>query len=237
MNSITVPISAGKFTLIDTDDYEHVTAFKWTAKRNGSRWYAHRRVLGANGRYQHISLHRFLLDAPPGLEVDHINGDGLDNRRANLRLGTKMQNLGNQGLRSSNTSGYKGVYPIGNHWGAKLVRQYLGFFDTAELAARAYDTAARLRYGEFARLNFPNDTIAVTPRVGAPKRLGSTGYRGVSIKNRPGRQTRWVARIHDGTQRVLIGAFKTPEDAARAYDLKAYELFGDSAHLNFPDNH
>jgi hypothetical protein len=99
--------------------------------------------------------------------TDHINGDGLDNRRTNLRQATPTQNNANCGIRGHNTSGYKGVSlrpDRGNRWRATIrihgLQYFLGLFDDVEDAARAYDAAALELFGDFARLNFPEETWA-----------------------------------------------------------------------------
>ena len=97
-------------------------------------------------------MHRVILNAPPGVEVDHINGNGLDNRRSNLRLATRAQGQANRGRFKSNKSGYKGV-----HFDKQLGKWKLAFsahFDTAEEAAQMYDRIARIVFGEYAKTNY-----------------------------------------------------------------------------------
>lgn len=106
-------------------------------------------------------LHRLVTGAGRGQIVDHINGNRLDCRRANLRVGTRAQNLWNRGKARHNTSGYKGVSfcKQTGRWRAEIRAnrkcQKLGRFQTAEAAARAYDAAARRLHGEFVQVNFP----------------------------------------------------------------------------------
>lgn len=113
-------------------------------------------------RWVRVLLHRFLLDAPTGVMVDHKNGNGLDCTRGNLRVANRNQKQHNSGPRNG-TSRFKGVYrKTKNRWAAQIkARQtyrYLGLFATEEDAASAYDEAAKELHGEFARLNFPDDT-------------------------------------------------------------------------------
>jgi len=123
------------------------------ARRHGNTWYAAR----SEGKNQ-IHMHREIINAPADLQVDHINGNGLDNRRENLRLCTNAENARNRRLSKNNTTGYKGVDLDANRYRAQIrVGQkfvYLGRFDDPIEAAKAYDAAAREHYGEFARTNF-----------------------------------------------------------------------------------
>lgn len=101
-------------------------------------------------------MHRFLIGAK-GEFVDHINGDGLDNRKSNLRLCSNAQNVQNTGLTRANTSGYKGIRLRNGRWDSRITclnkTYHLGVFSTKEEAARAYNAAAIELHGEFARLN------------------------------------------------------------------------------------
>lgn len=154
---LEIPLTQGFVALVDEEDYDRVTAAgKWYAHVKGPSVYAQRRA--PEGGERKIRLHTFLTGWPL---VDHINLDGLDNRRVNLRPATTAENLRNVGPRRTNTSGFKGV-TRGRHgrgWVAQIrfngqnIR--LGTHSTREEAARAYDAAARELHGEFARLNFP----------------------------------------------------------------------------------
>jgi len=108
-------------------------------------------------------MHRMICaPVPKGTDVDHINGDKLDNRSANLRLCSRSKNLANQRIRSGGVSRYKGVYqlPGRKNWGARITVDYtcyhLGYYETEEEAAKAYDKAAVAAHGAFARINDPD---------------------------------------------------------------------------------
>ena len=145
-----IPLAHNRTVLIDEEDYERLSARRWCM----SGRYAASRI---DGRL--IYMHRFLMNASAGMAVDHINGNRLDNRKANLRFATQRQNTRNQTPR--NQAGYKGVYfrKDTGKWQAKIMVDYksinLGCFGTPEEGARVYDAAARLHFGEFARTNFP----------------------------------------------------------------------------------
>jgi hypothetical protein len=148
----SIRLSNGGIALIDDDDAAVVAHFKWRLKQcNGCAY-----VVRSVGRNGHAYLHRELCGDRPGLVVDHINGDTLDNRRSNLRHVTRQGNVWNR--RATSVCGLKGVtlHKRTGRWQAAISRTYIGLFATAEAAARAYDAAARERFGEVARLNFPD---------------------------------------------------------------------------------
>jgi len=152
----------GKCAIIDDEDYEKVTSYPhpWRALKNhrDNRLYVVTYVYrGLKGTT--ISLHRFLMNAKPGTIADHKNGDGLDNRRCNLRFTDQRGNSWNSVKPKNNTSGYKGVSKYRNGWRTcikcddKVVP--IGTFKDKHHAALAYDLWATDVYGEFARTNFP----------------------------------------------------------------------------------
>ena len=118
-----VPLTKGYEAVIDAADVPFVEGFNWHAKVDTRAVYAARKVRLASGKQATLRLHRVILDAPDGMEVDHINCDGLDNRRLNLRLATKAQNQHNQRLSCANTSGLKGVTwnKRGEKWQAQIM--------------------------------------------------------------------------------------------------------------------
>lgn len=160
--TVEIPLTRGLVAIVDQEDAARVLALgPWSAFPRGRNWYGRRTVRYEDGRGGSLYLHRVILDVP---RVDHINGDGLDNRRANLRSATHADNMRNSRRRSDNTSGYKGVSASGWRWVARVYvdsrRLHLGTFASPEEAARAYDAAALELHGEFARLNFPKEKSA-----------------------------------------------------------------------------
>lgn len=151
-------LTKGYVALVDDDDFELISKFNWSAFRPRNVWYA-KTCKVINGVKRWPTMHRLLLGlyGPP---IDHINGNGLDNRRANLRLCSLSQNLGNMKLRNDNHSGFKGVSwdSRRSRWVAFIQcdhRAYnLGSFGSSIDAAHAYDTKARELFGEFAKTNF-----------------------------------------------------------------------------------
>jgi hypothetical protein len=153
---------AGKYISLVDDEDKILAELNWSPDSRLN--YAKRSIL-RNGQWQIILLHRVVLSRKLDREllstelVDHIDGDGLNNRRENLRLATNAQNQMNRKIGTSNTSGYKGVYwhKSSQKWMARIGvggrQKYLGVFDTPELAYEAYKKAATEIYKEFARLD------------------------------------------------------------------------------------
>jgi hypothetical protein len=157
--SARVPLTQGLFALVDDSDLERVSGRKWWLTRAGRTTYALSRARGADGRWHTITMHGLITGHP---FVDHRNGDGLDNRRSNLRAATRTQNTQNSRAIRGKSSRYKGVrWHTNRKWQARIRVNgkplHLGMFATEEDAARAYDKVARESFGEYAALNFPNE--------------------------------------------------------------------------------
>jgi hypothetical protein len=148
---VRIPLTQGLFALIDESDYEEVNKVRWFAIRRkaDSTHLFYARTNFSDGSFK--GLHQFLMKPPTGLVVDHINGDGLDNRRCNLRVCTRRENGRNRSA-NGNKKGFKGVSfdKVKDAWIASL---YLGSFATREEAADTYDAASLLVFPEFTRLN------------------------------------------------------------------------------------
>ncbi len=151
-----IPLTQGKFAIVDAADYESLSKHKWCAwTPDGKTFYA-KRGGAINGKEFTEFMHVVVFGSK---NVDHKDGNGLNNRRLNLRQCTKSQNGANRGLPSNNRSGFKGVYwfkPM-RTWKARLTCQrkehHLGYFKNPSDAARAYDACAILFFGEFAKTN------------------------------------------------------------------------------------
>lgn len=155
-----LPLRNGAYTIVDADSPKEVLAYKWTLTRRRGM-YAVRAGRTARCAKTTIALHRVIMGVvDSNIEVDHINGDGLDNRRTNLRLCTDRQQKFNNRSRVG-SSFYTGVSLDWNklRWIAKIRAdnkiRFLGLYADEVEAAIAYDLAARVLFGEFAKLNFP----------------------------------------------------------------------------------
>jgi hypothetical protein len=143
-----IELSQDKVAIVDDGDFERLKKLHWSAVKNKKTFYAMRK----DEQNKTILMHRLIMDAPADLQVDHINGNGLDNRRANLRLVTPRKNTINRTVRSTNKTGYSGVY-LNQKTQTYIVRisLHVGSFKTFEEAVTARKKAEDEYYGEYTR--------------------------------------------------------------------------------------
>ncbi len=162
-----ISLNHGKEVLLNDSDLPLISPYKWYAAHNNNTWYA-QSWNKKNGKDKGIVLmHRIIMGNPQptkNWEIDHINRNGLDNRRDNLRIVSRSENIRNQSGRSKSGLGFKGVYRQvgGKRFMAALFPKgekyiHLGLYDTPEKAAKAYDIGIRRLYGKSAVLNFPSE--------------------------------------------------------------------------------
>lgn len=205
----SIPLTQGKNALVDNEDYDFLNQWNWCVSRSPRKLtedcYYVLRGIRIQGKCKNIFMHRVILNAPDGMGVDHINGDGLDNRRSNLRLASQRLNC--QNLHCEMSSKYPGVHLDHNDkkWIARIwhnhKRIHLGKFENEVDAASAYQWAInQIENGKDISLNWnPNKT---------------SKYKGVYwMKERK----KWVAQIGVNYKCIYLGLFETEAEAAHAY--------------------
>jgi len=232
----------GGVALIDDEDASRVNEHRWHTNKDG---YAITNIR-YKGKRTSISMHRYIMGCVPRdkKELDHISGDKLDNRKENLRFVEHIQNTWNTSKRITASCNYKGITK--NRYGGfdsqitingKTI--FLGSYKDEQRCAKIYDIASALFHGEFAKFNFPEEPPTEEEKqqlqLWIENPLCSTnksGYLGVSYHS-----TRkwWMGAITVKGKTYKLTPCKTAIEAAVARDIKAFELLGDKAKLNFPD--
>jgi len=150
----TIELSRNQVTIVDDEDFDILNQYKWFCSNSG---YA-MRAPWPTQKPKHLIMHRIILNCPKGLQVDHINGNKLDNRKSNLRIVEEKYNHLNIAKRCTNKSGHKGVdwRPEKQKWRARInlhKKAYsLGHYDNIVDAIEAYNKAAKILYGKYERI-------------------------------------------------------------------------------------
>ena len=154
-----IPLTQGKVALVDAEDFERLNQFKWYAHKSRKMFYAERNSLSINGKWKTIKMHRILLPSDDKMKIDHHNGDGLDNRKENLRICTNQQNSSNRRHpHKNNKLGIKGVSWRKDQKKFQSAIQvngeniHLGYFNVLGDADSAYRKAEEKYFKEFARV-------------------------------------------------------------------------------------
>lgn len=218
MSVIEIPLTRGIVAVIDQCDH-HLIPGRWQVQdaKTAHTFYAKQTYENSEGRTVSQFMHRLITAAPPRIQVDHKNHNGLDNRRENLRVCTGSQNMANTGPRVGR---FKGVDFCQNKraWRAQFSQRFLGHYDTEEEAAIAYNVAAYSAHGEFAYLNridgLTFDQLLIQP---IKRCVFSSRLKGVSQRA----NGKWRAYVYiNGRQQTVAtnyGSEQEAFDARQAY--------------------
>lgn len=144
-----INLTKGKSVIVDDEDFIWLNNLKWHYRRCGNSGYAVR----VPYKQPAVYMHRLIMLCPIDFEVDHINGNPLDNRKENLRFCSRSENCRNSKIKSNNKSGFKGVDCLRGKWRVTIQGQHIGYFVTKEEVAKEYNREAIKRYSEFGKLN------------------------------------------------------------------------------------
>jgi len=155
-----IQLTLGMVAIVDFEDYEYLSQFKWCAHKNKNTYYAERGFYSSSGKWRTITMHREIMGLRKGdlRQVDHKNRNGLDNQKLNLRVSTISQNHANA-ISRGGSSKYKGVswHKATKMWRAQIgIRKHhihIGLYDSETKAALDYNKYAQKFYGDYARLN------------------------------------------------------------------------------------
>jgi hypothetical protein len=177
-----IPLTRGKVAMVDPEDFERLSQFKWHAIKIGPKYYACRK-----DKCRSILMHREIMQPPSGMVVDHKKPATLNNHRANLRVCTQADNVHNSRPYGKKCP-FKGVTPKGDKWEAKIKHHgktdHLGVFDDPAEAARIRDRKAFELFGEYAWLNFPDEVKGRIVSLGGSIHLRACAWGRLVIRRR-----------------------------------------------------
>lgn len=219
--------SNGIIVYVDDDVYEWINGFSWFVGSRKNKQYAHTRI-NSKTVYMHRMIYelKYNISLKRTQEIDHIDGNGINNQLSNLRIANRSENMANMEHHIKSTSQYKGVYNRGKYkhpWQSKLMKDgknvYLGYFDTEIEAAIQYDLGAIYYFGKYAKLNFPDRRQEYLEKLNSgfnpvhiPRKTTSK-YRGVSFDSYSGK---WRARLKVDGKDISLGLFATEQEAYEA---------------------
>lgn len=228
-----IPLTQNQVALIDDEDFDRVSQYKWCVDNKGNTSYAVR-GFDLNGKNFILKMHIYIMGWQGGkIQIDHKDLNGLNNQKSNLRICEQFENGRNSPMKKNNKCGYKGVYfsKQKQKWTAEIkahgAPKNLGTFNDPINAALAYDWAAEKHHGSFARINFPQYNAENRPKVvhskpKLDKPIGINYYKKLNI---------YKASICKNNKQIHIGSFKNITDAIKARNKKSIELFGTKAKL------
>lgn len=224
----------GKFAIVDDEDYEFLSQYKWFAFYPGRGNHVYARAIVNK---KDFLMHKLLIKSPEGMVIDHIDGNSLNNQRKNLRVCSIADNVKNQKIRIDNKSGFKGVYwkKDKRKWEVTLQingnKIFGGYYKNKIDAAKAYNFHALKYFGEFAKINIITgmsyEEMTTLPEINLNQ---SSSFRGVYYRQDI---KKWSVSIYSKGKTYRLGCYDNEITAAKIYDEKAKELFGDKAKLNF----
>jgi len=240
-----LPLNRGAFAIVDAEDFDRLSKYNWCLQcsTDGKISAPAKTLLHTHGRRETLS--HFILNLKRPVIIMFKNGNPLDHRKSNFLLGSFSQYRQRNRKRSTlTTSKYIGVSygkKRGN-FAAQIQKDgidyCLGFYETEEEAARAYDNKALELYGPDAQRNFTggiHDSLPIIKKISLwdrrPVKKSSSNYKGIRYHKK-----RWEAKIGYLRKTIYLGRFKTEKAAALAYDVKARELCGPGCYQNFPNN-
>jgi len=231
-----IPLQNGMVALVDDEDFERVNAYFWTASVGGNG----NIIVTSNINDSCVTLNRFIVGCTRKEVVAFKNNNPLDCTKENLWITQKGKHVRSGKGQRGTSSKYKGVSwrKKSKKWVAQIrangKNKNLGSFANEDEAALAYNEAALLYFGEHSYQNVIGEDNSSKKhqikKVHQLRRKNETGFKGVKVQG-----NKYQSRIRVNNKYVHLGTFDTPKQAAKAYDRKAYELYGDKAVLNFPE--